>query len=179
MQIPCLFSQCTIRQRLIQLNTITMVLIVALVSIYSYQLISLESKLVTMERVDDLFSNILEVRRYEKNIMLQLDKDNVTKAGQSLQKINSSVDDLSPKFSELSEEKLFLHLKESFTRYKVIFDQWCANEECVTDPAQQDVGYLIRQEGQTLTDNAVELVHLKRKHISEGFKGILFWLTFM
>ncbi|MDD3814739.1 MAG: ATP-binding protein [Desulfocapsaceae bacterium] len=179
MQIPCMFSQCTIRQRLIQLNAITMVLIIALVSIYSYQLISLESKMVTMERVDDLFSNILEVRRYEKNIMLQLDKDNVTKAGQSLQRIKNSIEDLSPKFSELSEQKLFLHLKESFTRYKVIFDQWCVNEECVTDPAKEDDSFLIRQEGQTLTDNAAELVHLKRKHISEGFKGILFWLTFM
>lgn len=182
MQIPCLFSQCTIRQRLIQLNTITMVLIVSLVSIYSYQLISLEGKMVTMERVDDLFSNILEVRRYEKNIMLHLDSDNITKAEQSLQKIDSSIEDLSPNLSELSEKKLFLHLKESFTKYKVIFDQWCANEECVADPVghtRQDNSYLLRQEGQTLTDNAAELVHLKRKHISEGFKGILFWLTFM
>ncbi len=179
MQIPCMFNQCTIRQRLILLNSITIVLIVALVSIYSYQLISLENKMVTMERVDDLFSNILEVRRYEKNIMLQLDDDNVTKAGQSLQKIDISLEELLPQFSELSEKKVFLDLKDSFTKYKVIFDHWCANEECVTDPAQQDDSYLIRQEGQTLTDNAAELVHLKRKHISEGFKGILFWLTFM
>lgn len=174
-----MFSQCTIRQRLILLNSITIVLITALVSIYTYQLISLESKLVTMERVDDLFSNILEVRRYEKNIMLQLDDDNVTKAGQSLQKIDTSLEELLPKFSEISEKKLFLHLKGSFTRYKVLFDNWCADGECVRDPTQQDDSYLIRQEGQTLTDNAVALVHLKRKHISEGFKGILFWLTFM
>ncbi|MBA3005059.1 MAG: HAMP domain-containing protein [Proteobacteria bacterium] len=179
MQIPCMFNQCTIRQRLILLNSITLVLIVTLVSIYTYQLISLESKLITMERVDDLFSNILEARRYEKNIMLQLDKNNVTKARQSLQKTTTSIEELSPKFNELSEQKLFLQLKESFTKYKVIFDHWCADGECVTDPAQQDDSYLIRQEGQTLADNAAELVHLKRKHISEGFKEILFWLTFM
>ena len=120
MQIPSLFNQRTIRHRLILLNAITIVLIFALVTIYTCQLISLENKLVTMEQVDDLFNNILEVRRHEKNIMLQLDEDNATKAGQSLQKINSHFEKLSPKFNELSEKELFLHLKENFSKYKVI-----------------------------------------------------------
>ncbi|PLX49673.1 MAG: hypothetical protein C0613_06690 [Desulfobulbaceae bacterium] len=179
MKLPCLFNQCTIRQRLIQLNAFTMLLIVALISIYTYQLISLEKKLVTMERVDDLFSNILEVRRYEKNIMLHLHKENVTKAAQALRKTDSSLAALSPKFSEPSEKRLFLDLKENFNRYKAVFDRWCANEECVTNLVPENNNHHIRQVGQSLIDNGAALVHLKRKHISEGFKGALFWLTFM
>jgi len=179
MQIPCLFNQCTIRQRLILLNTITIVLIFALVSIYSYQLISLENKLVTMEQVDDLFKNILEVRRYEKNIMLQLGENTVKKAQDSLQGVQTHFDEVAPNIKSPAGKNLFLHLQDNFIEYKTIFARWCATEKCTANPAQKQNSQLIREQGQKLVDNAAELVHLKRKNISQGFQKILFWLTFM
>jgi signal transduction histidine kinase len=175
-----MFNQCTIRQRLILLNTITTVLIVALVSIYSYQLISLENKLVTMEQVDDLFNNLLEVRRHEKNIMLGLNEGSVTKAKKSLQKISNHFKELSSNIKEPSEKELFQQLEKEFTAYKVIFDSWCGTDEkCIVDTAQQEDSHLIRQQGQKLLDNVSRLVHIRRKNINHGFKEILFWLTFM
>ena len=179
MQIPCLFNQCTIRQRLILLNSVTIVLILSLVSIYTYQLISLENKLVTMEQVDDLFNGILELRRFEKNIMLQLHGDSVIKAEQSLQEIDTYLEILTPKVSTLQGKNLFLHLKDNFNQYKILFERWCVTKECVPDEALEEDSPLIRQQGQKLADNAAELVHLYRKNISQGFKEILFWLTFM
>ena len=179
MQIPCLFNQCTIRQRLILLNSITIVLIFAGVSIYSYQLYSLENNLLTLEKVDDLFNNILEVRRDEKNIMLGLDKNGIKSARESLQKIESSFEEVVPNTRSQSEKNLFFQLRDNFNEYKIIFDNWCATEGCITDTVRQKTSHLIRQQGQKLVDNAAALVHLKRINISKGFKKILFWLTFV
>jgi len=58
MQILNLINQSTIRQRMLILNAITPVVIVIMVSIYTYHVIQLEDKLNTMELVDDLFKDI-------------------------------------------------------------------------------------------------------------------------
>ena len=179
MQIPCVFNSCTIRQRLMMLNGITIVFILALVSIYTFQLVSVEKNLVTMEQVDDLFSSILGLRRYEKNIMLQLDEDNVTKAGQSLQEIKTYLTELAPEMEIGPDRAVFQRLNTNFTEYETIFNRWCATNECITRAAQQDDAHLIRRQGQQLVDSAGELARLSRTGISQGFKNILFWLTFM
>jgi signal transduction histidine kinase len=182
MRISSLFkqdTQGTIRQRLIQLNAISIVLIIALISIYSYQLISLENKLVTMEQVDDLFKNILEVRRYEKNIMLQLDEDSAVKARKSLEEIASNMTKVAPNIKSTGGKELFQHLHNTFIEYKNIFSRWCPAEKCTIFAAQEPTSKLIREQGQKMADNAAELVDLKRTNISQGFKEILFWLTFL
>jgi len=68
-KIPCLVHGCTIRQRLMLLNGFTMLFVVSLVSIYTFQLVTVENNLMTIEQVDDLFSSILGLRRYEKNMV--------------------------------------------------------------------------------------------------------------
>ncbi len=178
MQLPCFFTHCTIRQRLILLNIITVMLITALVSIYSYQLISLENELVTMEQVDDLFKNILEVRRYEKNIMLDLDENSVPNAQDALKKIKLHFEKVSANIKSTAGKKLFIDLQETFNEYNTIFIRWCATDECTTGKTREISSRLVREQGHKLVDSATELVHFKRKNISHGFKGILFWLTF-
>ncbi len=179
MKFPCLFNQCTIRQRLILLNSITIALILALVSIYSYQLISLENKLVTMEQVDDVFKNILDARRFEKNIMLQLDEDSVQRAREAIQEIQINLEKVEPNIKSPAGQDLFARLQRNFLEYQTIFDRWCLSNECTADAVQREGSKLIREQGQKLVDNAADLVHLKRQNISQGYKEILFWLTFI
>lgn len=179
MKFPYLLNPRTIRERLMLLNSITFVLILALVSIYTYQLVSLENKLVTMEMVDDLFNSILELRQYEKNIMLRLNEDSVQQAGESLQIVDGYLTKLAPEFSIPAKKKLFMQVKGSFEEYRNIFNTWCAGGKCITDSASPKDNRLVRQLGQTLVGNAADLVRLNRKNISLGFKKILFWLTFL
>ena len=179
MPIPCLFNQCSIRQRLILLNSITIILIFTLVSIYSYQLISLENKLVTMEQVDGLFENILDVRRYEKNIMLHLDEESLPNAQKYLEKTRLHLEKVADNIKSTKGEELFLHVQETFNEYNTVFTRWCATGECTTGDPKKNNGQLLRELGQKLVDYAADLVHLKRKNISQGLKEILFWLTFM
>ncbi len=179
MKISCFFSACTIRQRLIFINSMTIVFVFVLISIYTFQLITVENNLVTMERVDDLFSSILGLRRYEKNIMLKLDEDNVAKATQSISIIEMYLNSLKPEIMTEEGNRLFIRLEKDFNRYETTFNRWCSGGGCLEQlPGSADFR-LIRQQGQELVESAVELARLNRKTISGRFKTILFWLTFL
>ncbi len=161
------------------LNAITIILALGLVSIYSYQLISLENNVVTMEQVDDLFNSILGLRRYEKNIMLQLDDGNVEKAASALNEINKYLIELEPKIQSDHASEIFTNLKEDFFGYQTIFNRWCATDECVSLATEENDAHLIRKTGQDMVEHATELARINRIFISKGVKGILFWLTFI
>jgi len=170
----------TIRHRLFMLSGIAIVMIISLVSVYSMQFVSLEGKLVTMERVDDLFNGILELRRFEKNIMLMLNSDSVAEAIGAQNRIELSLEQLIPLIKISQEKELLNILQENFNKYTEAFKQWRGSGKYKrkSSPDNQN-GQMVRLLGQKLVDNASRLVRLNRENISEGFKTILFWLTFM
>jgi len=179
------FSWCctphTIRHRLILLSVITIGMIIALVSLYSYQLVSLENSLVTMEQVDDLFNTILELRRFEKNIMLRLDDEKERAASlRAQQKIEATLAALRTALADTPAREVLSELEEDFQAYRELFAQWCASgafkkKNFPHDPQSR----LLRQQGQRLVDHAARLLRLNRKNISKSFKAILFWVVFM
>jgi len=179
MKFPCLFGQCTIAQRLILLNIVTAVLIIALVGIYSVQVVSLENKLVTMEEVDDVFNRILELRRYEKNILLHLSKDSVSKAAATLDELEMTFGKLSGDLTTFEAKAVFRELLSGFRKYRHIFNEWCKVNSCASEPGEGEQALLIRKQGRFLVSEASSLVSMIRRNISEGFKEILFWLTFV
>jgi signal transduction histidine kinase len=180
MNIQKMLNPYTIRHRLFMLSGIAIVMIISLVSVYSMQFVSLESKLVTMERVDDLFNGILELRRFEKNIMLMFNRDSVAEAIGAQNSIELSLKKLTPLIKVSREKKILAVLQENFNKYTKSFKQWRGSEKHKRNsrPDKED-GQQVRLLGQKLVDNASHLARLNRENISEGFKTILFWLTFM
>ncbi len=179
MQRHSLFNPHSIKQRLMLLYGITIVLILALVSTYTLQVVSLERKLETMEQVEDVFNSILGLRRYEKNIMLRLGAKNITNADQSLEQIGIYLNELAPKIKTKKAKVLFNRLKADFNDYKTVFNNWCAVNDCIAHATEQEDSHVVRQQGQKLMESAAELASFNREDISHGFKIILFWLTFM
>ena len=175
-----LFNPHTIRHRLLSLSAITVIMIIVLVSVYSYQLVTLENKLVTMEQVDDLFNGILELRRFEKNILLKLKGDNLSSAKDSLAQLKSSLRQLIPAIDNPQELALAQTLQNGLNDYGVRFEFLAAQppqQHGTNGSEKKDLA--IRTAGQNLLDTAANMVRLKRTNISKGFKTILFWLTFM
>ena len=175
-----IFNPHTIRHRLLSLSAIAIIMIIVLVSVYSYQLVSLENKLVTMEQVDDLFNGILELRRYEKNIMLELKGDNLASARNSLAEIRDSLTTLIPSIKDSRELAMAQTLQKSLDTYSDLFLRWSSlRNGQPMDSIETGLDHTIRVAGQKMLDTAAKMVRLKRKNISKGFKSILFWLTFM
>ena len=179
MQFSSLFAPSTIRHRLILLSGITASLIIALISMYSYQFVTFENKLTTLKRFDDLFREVLELRRYEKDILLQLGEEYATKARLSLQKIEGDLDEIEPEITRYMGPDSYRELHEIFVGYRTTFNSWCTIEGCATVTEQDEGSDLIRSRGQELVSTTAELVRRKRSNISRDFKDILFWFTFI
>jgi len=161
------------------INAITFLLILSLISIYSYQLFTVEKKMIILEQVDDLLNSVLGLRRYEKNIMLQLNENSSDNAREAIEKIENSLEDLSTSITLPTEKKLLLKLKNNFSEYTTIFEHWCAVEGCELTASDQENSFLIREQGQYLVENVTELVRSNRENINLFIKNILFWLTFL
>lgn len=179
MKLRCLYRSCTIGQRVVLFSGLTVLVILALVSTYSYQLISLEKNLITLEQFDDLYRDILELRRYEKDILLQLGPENVQKARQSLQSIEKNIEQLTPKVSKKNGKKGIKEISSHFIAYKTTFTKWCGTETCEITSSQSEESQLIRRHGQQLVNDVDKLVRWYKKEIGQDFKEIMFWLTFM
>lgn len=161
------------------LNGLVVLLICSLVTIYTLQLISMEEDLVTMNQVDDVFSSILELRRYEKNIMLHLDESSVDRARQALVETEGFLGKVAVKVETDEGLKNFHLVKDSVDQYGRVFNDWCQGNQCTNGSMDEEHHALVRKQGQELVDNAAELMRFSRKRISDGFKDILFWLTFL
>ncbi len=180
MKFPCLFNQCSIGQRLIMLTSASILLIITLIVIYSVQVVTLERKLVSMERVDDVFSQILELRRYEKNILLQLDSKSVSRATEVMGRLSRDMNTLAETIRDDDLRVQLSRLQEEFSRYRTIFNRWCRDNRCVvSDPMRQEESRQIREHGHRLVEYASKFASTNRKIVSMDFKEILFWLTFM
>ncbi len=178
MKFRCLINKCTIRQRLILLNYLAFAFTLMLISLYSFQIVSLENKLITMEQFDDLLRDILELRRYEKDILLGVGSDNVEHVVLYLDKIKENIAVLEPKIAELIGMERHRRFRQHYLDYERIFKHW---------PKEDDKGMVLaksesealRMHGKVLADTASELVGIKRKNLSLGLRELLFWYTFV
>ncbi|WP_456473304.1 ATP-binding protein [Desulfolithobacter sp.] len=178
MKLRCLISKCTIRQRLILLNYLAFAFILMLISLYSFQIVSLENKLVTMEQFDDLLRDILELRRYEKDILLGVGSDNVENASIYLDKIEKNIAVLGPKIAELTGLERYKQFRQHYVDYEKIFKHWPKEEEKSMVLAKSE-SEVLRMHGKALADTASELVGIKRENLSRGLRELLFWYTFV
>ena len=176
-RISLMLQPETIRHRLMLLSAITIGMAVVLIAINSYQVISLENDLLTMEKVDALMNDILELRRYEKNILLKIEKGSVQKAMQSLFLINQDIKVLEPLIAHGIAASSFTSLISNFNSYKNVFKRWCALNLC-PDSAQgkRDIAR-IRQFGRNMVNDGEELVRHIRESLWIKFKKIVFGLT--
>ena len=179
MKLPCVLNPCTIRQRVMMVNSIVLVLICALVSFYTYQLMAMEHELVTMNGVDDVFSSILELRSYEKNIMLHMDTSNVDKLRLALKNVEELLKNVEMSIAGDDGHGRVRVVRYDVGQYATIFNRWCEDDRCVVGDVHGKDGLLIRKQGQMLVNSAAELTRIDRQQIHDSFKRTLFWLTFI
>ncbi len=159
-------QEYTIRQRIITLYIMVFGVVIVLVSAYSWQIYSLENKLVTLENFHDFFDNVLEVRRYEKNLLFNIGDDNMNNILFYLNKIEEDVDKLGVDLEQVAGQAKFTEFKSNLARYKKIFDPSCVY--CELDAKA------IRYHGKAMVDFSSELLNLKQEQIKKSLKWILY-----
>jgi len=164
------FANITIRQRLIMLNAFVLGFILVLVSAYSWQILSLERKLESIGRVNRLLSNVLEVRRYEKDILLGVGKNNLENLRYYLQVVDEEAGDMVDEIKRLAGSDRYREFKKALGKYNEIINKYA-------EQGGELNGETLRVYGKAMVDFCNAILMVRNRQVHEGLMMILYGFT--
>jgi len=159
-------KQITIKHRILRFSLFVALAVVQMIGIYSWQVISLENKVTVLAEFHALFDDVLEVRRYEKNFLLQVGSDNLKSINFYLDKIEQDTGRLSSDIAEVAGSEAKAEFDQTLREYKASFNAPSAKNPF--DPER------IRNLGKAMVDFSSNLLSLKQNRIKQGLKWTLY-----
>ena len=160
----------TIKNRMKLLNFMVFIFIGLLVVAYSYQLFSIEEKLVILEEFHDFFDNVLEVRRYEKNHFLKVGFENVNTIIEYLDKIDAQLKRLNENIVRVAGAEILNKFQANQKEYRtLLLSSLHANDANYYSAAEK-----VRQKGNEMVNFGKKLLDDKQKRIRDSFKWTIF-----
>jgi len=162
-----LFQLRSIKGRIFTLFAISLLSIAALTVMNFWNLSTLRTRLLLSERYDDLFNNILEVRRFEKNFLIYGDTQSLVESLGYLDRIDTLVGELADDLRILSGQQALVTFQQTLGKYRDLVVQTGRGEQI--DPG------VLRNIGKTLTVSAGQFRDSKRKRIH----GSITWTSML
>ena len=156
----------TIKYRLIRLYVLIFAVICLLITAYSWQIVTLEKKITTLEKIHDLFDNVLELRRYEKNLLLEVGAQNLESIEHYLKEIDHDIAGLNPYISLLAGNEAWDSFRETLSAYKATFIDSC--NAVTVNPKD------IRDKGKKMSEFAENLLALEQARVRGELKRLLY-----
>jgi|Deesub1362A_J573_1020465.scaffolds.fasta_scaffold01301_6 signal transduction histidine kinase len=161
----------TIKQKLTAFFLVCLAFVGIVTFFYYRNIFSLETRLFTIERFDDLQGTILELRRYEKNYLLYRKPVDQQELKAYLQRAEALCRELADDIRRTAgQAKLdqFRHrleeYQESLQLTLLLTDQGRVGEKDLA---------LLRARGKALVETTEELIRLERQHVRRALKGIV------
>jgi two-component system NtrC family sensor kinase len=152
----------TIRGRIIIVLILGLTLLLVITAMNFWSVFSVNKKLQIIENYDDLFNNMLEVRRYEKNFILYKDVSNLKESLEYLDKAEDLADKLSVNISEIVGTKAFHRFISVLHSYRQIIVKYTASNN--DQISQADIS-LMRSRGKQLIESVSKFIDTKRQRI--------------
>jgi len=163
--------QRTIKYIIVRSYFLILIAVAVLIGAYSWQILSLEHKVVILEEFHDLFDNILEVRRYEKNYLLNLGSDNFENITKYLAKIDKDLSRLDSVITKVAGEQAKEEFIHSLQEYKKIFGALSTEKTL----AHERIRFL----GKSMLDFSEQLLVIKQQRIKKSLKWIMYGYIFV
>ncbi len=160
----------TIRQRLLMLNFLVFTFITILVTAYSWQILSLEQQLESIERVNNLFHNVLEVRRYEKDILLGIGSNNLEHLQEYLRLVDEESEQMVDEIIRLAGEGAYKEFRIALENYEALVWQYAQK-------GARFNGSELRIYGRTMLSLCEKILAVQNHQIHEGLIMILYGFT--
>ncbi len=141
---------------LVFLGTVTMFYIANSFDLYH--------RLKTVERFDDLLDNILELRRYEKNLLFLKDMQSRDKIAHYLQKTEETYRELADTIIQLKGRRDYEVFGTDLQKYRSLLQQAMAAEPA--DITREDIN-AIRFQAKKLVDDATSFTRIERQSSEE------------
>ncbi len=146
-----------------------------------WSLHSVEERLLLGERYDDLLSNILEVRRFEKNLLLYADAESLGEGLDYLGRVDGLAEELGPDMAMVAGQESAQAFRAALAAYEEAF-------RALPSPSAE-MRDLVRARGKALMDLADGITRIKRQRIHSGllrasvlpfaFLGVVLLLMFL
>ncbi|MGD8916880.1 MAG: ATP-binding protein [Syntrophobacterales bacterium] len=167
----------TIRGRIIAVLILGLILLLVITGMNFWNVLSVNKKLHIIENYDDLFNNILEVRRYEKNFILYRDVSNLKESLEYLDKAEDLATGLSSNISEIVGGNAFDRFISTLHSYRQIIAKHTDSDN--VQMSQSDIK-ILRSRGQQLIEFVRRFIDIKRQRIDRAlYHSILIPFLFL
>lgn len=151
------------------LNVLVFIFIAFLIVAYTLQFYSMEKNLLILEDFHDLFDNVLEVRRYEKNYLLGVGSENIDTILDYLDTIDEDIDRQEDNIVRLTG-------RERLGNFRTIVDEYRAIFAGSHSPGPEDAERMqidevsVRAKGMEMVEFTKVLLDDKQKSIRNSLK---------
>ena len=159
----------SIQNRLKRLNIMFFSFILTLGALYSFQIFTFEKKINMMEHFEEFLQDILELRRYEKNMLLHLSSEDMQTIFFYIDQIHKDIIPLKGQMQKTSGNAEFNHFKNALKNYTArlrAYRQGLKNESDLLRPYESQ-----------MANYATHLLEIKRNQIKAYVKISLYAFT--
>jgi two-component system NtrC family sensor kinase len=160
----------TIRGKIISFSILCLAVASAVTAMFYQNAFSLRRKIYTIERFDDLLNDVLELRRYEKNLIFYRDAASLKEGAIYLLKVDNDFKILKDDIVSIIGMDECRAFSQNLVSYKQILDDVISMKEVRSGQKQVEK---LRTEGKSLVGFAQRLIWIKRKRIDETLKRAL------
>jgi two-component system NtrC family sensor kinase len=116
----------TIRSQIIIMFAAAVSLTIVFAVVQNWNIVSITDKFTLMEKYDNLFNYVLEVRRYEKNYVLYSDQNSLREATRYLVRAGNLIVQMADNIERIVGRPRLDRLKAAFAAYKKILGERAA-----------------------------------------------------
>jgi len=160
----------TIRGRIVAVFVTCLAFVVILTVFYYWNVFSIERRLTIVESFEDLFNDILEIRRYEKNFIFYKDRDSLNETISYIDRTEQITAQLTDEIGNVAGKEKFEEFINNLESYRGMMEEHLTRIEGATGQIE---GEEIRAKGKELVDFAQELLRLKRQRIHQALTRTL------
>jgi two-component system NtrC family sensor kinase len=160
----------TIRGKIISFSILCLAVASAVTAMFYQNAFSLKRKIYTIERFDDLLNDVLELRRYEKNLIFYRDAASLKEGAVYLLKVDNDFKILRDDIVGIIGMDECRAFSQNLVSYKHILDDVISMKDVSSSQKQVEK---LRTEGKSLVDFAQRLIRIKRKRIDATLKRAL------
>jgi two-component system NtrC family sensor kinase len=160
----------TIRGRIVAVFVTCLAFVVILTVFYYWNVFSIERRLTIVESFEDLFNDILEIRRYEKNFIFYKDRDSLNETISYIDRTEQITAQLTGEIGNVAGKEKFEEFVNNLESYRGMMEEHLTRIEGATGQIE---GEEIRAKGKELVDFAQELLRLKRQRIHQALTRTL------
>jgi len=164
------FISTTLRGRVIALFSIFLLGVFILTLFDWWTIVSIHQKLTISEYFEDMFNNILEARRYEKNFLFYHDQNGLKENVVYINKVFEISDNLKENIIEIVGKEDQLQFQNKLKNYKEMIESFSSGKEFSITEAQAEI---IRSLGKDIVDFSESLLKIKRTRIHHALTQML------